>query len=192
VTAKGLKGPALPARQFLPLDVFLQAARAAGVDVTRRTLQYYYSPRIRLLPPPTYRGGHVAYVERGQLHRLKAIKTLQSRYGLSLGAIRELLEAVSDTGIRSLAEGRAHPLSAQIVLHHLRLRNAHRRAQERALFETMILLVEWHAWDARNPVVSRHRPSLCPRPLDKDTELEVRGLISRLIQHINRGGSHTG
>ena len=130
----------------------------------------------------------MAYFERGQLHRLKAIKTLQSWYGLSLGAIRELLEAVSDKDILALAEGRAHPLSAQIVLHHLRLRSAPRRMQERVLFETMILLVEWHAWDARNMVLSHQRPTLCPRPLDKDTQVEIRKLVSRIIQHVNKRG----
>lgn len=186
---KGSRAATLPARKLLSLDALLRAARAAGVHVTRRALQFYYSPRIRLLPPPVYRGGHVAYFDRGQLHRLKAIKTLQSRYRLSLSAIRELLEAVSDTDIRTLAEGRVDPLHAQIVLHHLRMPNTHQAGHERALFETMVFLAEWHAWVVRKSAASHRLPSLRPRALDGDTEVEVRQLVARILQHVHRGST---
>lgn len=177
---KRLKCSTLPEGEFLPLDDFLRAARAAGVEVTRRALQFYYSPRVQLLPPPVYRGGHVAHFDRRYLRRLKAIKTLQTRYALSLQDIRELLAAVKDEDIRILAEGRIHPLAAQIVLHNLRLRNASRPDQERALFETLILLVDWHAWVTSNPDGSHGRPSVRPRRLDNATEREVRHLVAGL------------
>ncbi len=185
---KGSRARTQPVEKFLSLDAFLGAARAAGVDVTRRALQFYYSPRVQLLPPPVYRGGHVAYFDCWQVHRLKAIKTLQSRYCLPLSVIRELLDAVSDDDIRTLAEGRVAELSTQIVLHHLRLRNATRRGRERALFEAIVLLVEWHAWVATSPTASHQRPSLRPQPLDENTEVEVRQLVARIIQCAKKRG----
>ena len=189
---KGSQARTQPVGKLLSLDAFLEAARAAGVDVTRRALQFYYSPRVQLLPPPVYRGGHVAYFDRGQVHRLKAIKTLQARYCLPLSVIRELLDAVSDADIRTLAEGRVAPLSTQIVLHHLRVRNANRRNQERALLEAIVLLVEWHAWVATSPTASHQRPCLRPRPLDGNTEVEVRQLVARIVQRVKKSGSRAG
>ncbi len=134
----------------------------------------------------------MAYFERGQLHRLKAIKTLQSRYCLPLSVIRELLDAVSDDDIRTLAEGRVAPLTTQIVLHHLRVRNVNRSNQERALFEAIVLLVEWHAWVATSPTVSHQRPSLRPRSLEGNMEVEVRQLVTRIVQCVKKSGSRAG
>ncbi len=187
---KGSRVPTQPPGKLLSLDAFLRAARGAGIDLTRRALQYYYSPRLQLLPPPVYRGGHVAYFEQRHLHRLKAIKSLQSRYRLPLGAIRELLDAVSDADIRTLAEGRAAPLCAQIVLHHLRLRNAPRKRKERALFEAIVVLVAWHAWCASSSAASPQRPSLCPQLLNEEMEIEIRQLVARIVQHMNKRGLH--
>ncbi len=189
---KGSRARTQPVEKFLSLDAFLGAARAAGIDVTRRALQFYYSPRVQLLPPPVYRGGHVAYFDCWQVHRLKAIKTLQSRYCLPLSVIRELLDAVSDDDIRTLAEGRVAPLSTQIVLHHLRLRNANRRNQERALLEAIVMLVEWHAWVATSTTPSHQRPSLRPRPLEGNMEVEVRQLVARIVQRVKKSGSRAG
>lgn len=62
-------------------------------SVTRRTLQLYCSPQLRLLPPPIHKGGHITYyLHPEHTDRLAVILTLQKKYNLSLETIANLIK----------------------------------------------------------------------------------------------------
>jgi DNA-binding transcriptional MerR regulator len=74
-----------------------QVARLTGTTV--RTIRWYQSER--LLPPPR-REGRTARYDASHVQRLEAIRDLQA-HGLTLVAIRRLLERAPDTAANALA-----------------------------------------------------------------------------------------
>jgi len=74
-----------------------QVARLTGTTV--RTIRWYQSER--LLPPPR-REGRTARYDAAHVQRLEAIRDLQA-HGLTLVAIRRLLERAPDTAANALA-----------------------------------------------------------------------------------------
>lgn len=83
-----------PDSEFLmETDAFINAVHHAyGFEVTRRTLQLYSSPQLKLLPPPIHKGGHKSYyLHPEHTQRLAAILYLGTRLFMPLKAIRKLL-----------------------------------------------------------------------------------------------------
>lgn len=78
-----------------------QVARLTGTTI--RTIRWYQSEG--LLPPPR-REGRTARYDAGHVQRLEAIRDLQA-HGLTLVAIRRLLERAPDTAANALAFVRA-------------------------------------------------------------------------------------
>jgi len=66
------------------------------INIDRRALQFYSSPKLKLIPLPTYRGGHVAYYRKSSVIRVGVIKNLQKNLGLSLTQIKALFEVVPE------------------------------------------------------------------------------------------------
>jgi len=61
--------------------------------ITQRTLQFYSSPNLRLMPKPILRGGHKGHYEvPGHFMRLQTIQKLKQVYFLPLWLIREVIE----------------------------------------------------------------------------------------------------
>jgi len=61
--------------------------------ITQRTLQFYSSPSLRLMPKPILRGGHRGHYEvPGHFMRLRTIQNLKQTYFLPLWLIREVLQ----------------------------------------------------------------------------------------------------
>ncbi|MBI4057253.1 MAG: hypothetical protein HY399_06875 [Elusimicrobia bacterium] len=60
--------------------------------ISRRTLQFYSSPQIRLMPLPAYRNGHKShYLYPDHINRLFAIQKLKEKFFFPLWLIREII-----------------------------------------------------------------------------------------------------
>lgn len=97
-----------PDSEFLmETDDFINAIhKAYGFQVTRRTLQLYSSPQLKLLPPPIYVGGHRSYyLNPEHTQRLAAILYLSTRLFMSLKAIRKLLRVYPERHYGLLLKG---------------------------------------------------------------------------------------
>lgn len=88
------------------VDRFLREARKRGVKISRRTLQFYSSPSLRLIPTPTHVGGHRAHLPTSLLDRLELIWILSRRYRLTLRQVRAVLPRVEAGGYAWAAKHR--------------------------------------------------------------------------------------
>lgn len=69
----------------------------ANLGITRRKLQYYSSPQVRLLPLPVYRNRHTAhYIVPDHLKHLTAICLLREKYRMPIKSIRLLLKELPE------------------------------------------------------------------------------------------------
>ena len=86
---------------------FIRAIHSAyGFRVTRRTLQLYSSPQLKLLPPPIYVGGHRSYyLNPEHTQRLAAVLYLSTRLFMPLKAIRQLLRVFPERHYGLLLKG---------------------------------------------------------------------------------------
>ncbi len=77
---------------LVPMNEFLTTASQEGVPVSRRTLQYYFSPSVELMPKPVHKDGHKAHYDLENIGRLKLIRALTEKF--SLGRVRALLKSL--------------------------------------------------------------------------------------------------
>lgn len=97
-----------PDSEFLmETDDFIDSIRHAyGFEVTRRTLQLYSSPQLKLLPPPIHKGGHKSYyLNPEHTQRLAAILYLTTRLFMPLKAVRKLLRVYPERHYGVLLKG---------------------------------------------------------------------------------------
>lgn len=58
---------------LLTIPEFLKEANKKGIDISRRTLQYWSSPQWKLMPKPIHKGKNRAYLPRKLITRLLII-----------------------------------------------------------------------------------------------------------------------
>lgn len=83
----------LETKEFLKLfNHYADQQKQSSWKVTQRTLQFYSSPQLRIMPPPILRGGHKGhYMAPDHLQRLSTIQKLKQKYFLPLWLIREIM-----------------------------------------------------------------------------------------------------
>ena len=86
-------------------DFIKEAQKDYGINTNQRALQFYSSPKLRLLPIPTHKGGHIAYYPREYLKRLKIIKILQKSFGFNLEQIKKILNAIPRRYLDGIYDG---------------------------------------------------------------------------------------
>jgi hypothetical protein len=89
--------PTQPLEALLDSREFLSAVEAlCGHAVDRRTVQFYSSPQLRLLPLPLYKSRHTShYLHPEHTHRLAVILHLRRRYYFPPRLLRQILETLS-------------------------------------------------------------------------------------------------
>lgn len=94
--------------KYMNQGIFSQASELGEVKpMTRRTLQYYSSPQVKLLPLPVYRNRHTAHhIVPDHSRLLNAIWILRERHNLSIDAIREILEDLPESEIDHISSWR--------------------------------------------------------------------------------------
>lgn len=111
-----------PDAQFLtPTGDFLKVMEHAyGFKVTRRTLQLYSSPHLRLLPRPLHIGGHISfYLHPEHTERLAAVLHLSGRLFMPLKAIRKLLKVFPERHYGLLLKGVLTPGDLEEFTDHI-------------------------------------------------------------------------
>ncbi|MFC1522847.1 hypothetical protein ACFL6Y_10610 [Elusimicrobiota bacterium] len=82
-------------------------------SITKRTFQLYGSPRFRLMPPPIFKGGHVAYyLYPEHVERLAIVMQLREKYYMPLQKIADILEHLPREHYPLIARGQ---LTAQDI-----------------------------------------------------------------------------
>jgi hypothetical protein len=109
------EGPAQPLEALLDSREFLRAVEAlCGHAVDRRTVQFYSSPQLRLLPLPVYKFGHTSYyLHPEHTHRLAVILHLRRKYYFPARLLRQVLETLSPAHYGFILQDQ---LSAQDIL----------------------------------------------------------------------------
>lgn len=92
------------AEELLTVPELLKELKSKhSVDIDRRTLQYYCSPKWRLLPLPTYQGRHVAHYPRKTIDRIMLILLLRNN-DWKLKEIKRLLGGLTEEQIAQIVK----------------------------------------------------------------------------------------
>ncbi|MDE2236547.1 MAG: hypothetical protein KGO96_00870 [Elusimicrobia bacterium] len=104
-----------PRKALLTAGEFLKMVRViSGHSLSRRTLQLYSSPGLRLLPLPIhFRGNTAHYLHPEHTVRCALLLHLREAYFLPLNLVKEVLDAVSDEHCDLILSG---VLSAQDLI----------------------------------------------------------------------------
>lgn len=100
---------------LLTVDQFLTEAHRAGINLTRRGLQLYSSPRLRLIPTPIHRGGYISHMPRSAIERLKLIKALNTTYQFSLPKVRQALDMLAADVYPLILSGKIPPIVFETI-----------------------------------------------------------------------------
>lgn len=99
----------VPARYLMETDEFLMHFNIRDTPVppaeplTRSTLQFYSSPRVRLFPLPVYRNRHTAhYIVPDHFKRLAVICVLRDKFFMPIKMIHKLVEMLPEDNYRFL------------------------------------------------------------------------------------------
>lgn len=109
------RGPNASQPALLSYAEFLKAAAAlSGQKLTRRTLQFYSSPRLRLVPLPCYAKGHISHYRHPEdTLRLALLLYLRASYWMPIKLVREVLHGLRPKHYDLVMEGL---LSGQEIL----------------------------------------------------------------------------
>ncbi|MDE2039552.1 MAG: hypothetical protein KGO96_01035 [Elusimicrobia bacterium] len=99
----------IPARYLMETDDFLMHFNTRDTPLppaeplTRSTLQFYSSPRVRLFPLPVYRNRHTAhYIVPDHFNRLAVICIMRDKFFMPIKMIHKLVELLPEDNYRFL------------------------------------------------------------------------------------------
>jgi len=85
--------------ELLTISEFLKELRVKyNIELERGTLQFYSSPKWRLLPPPTFKGRHVSHYPRKYLDLIRVILLLRTNHW-KLSEIKKLFKILPEESI---------------------------------------------------------------------------------------------
>lgn len=115
----------VPARYLMETDDFLMHFNTRETPIppaeplTRSTLQFYSSPRVRLFPLPVYRNRHTAhYIVPDHFNRLAVICVLRDKFFMPIKLIHKLVAAMPGDNYKFLEQwpGTARELMEAVPL----------------------------------------------------------------------------